>query len=396
MQITQWVDSVGEHLATLYATLGELIEAFTAESTLYAFYQAGEGSPLSAEAARAEIAQQLLALDYPDAREAVTATPERFAAVMGSAATLAHVARVNQAKAQFQQVHVAIRQHFDSELEATDALRRVLALVGRPQLNLDACDRRIPCLGGAVQRLHWYRTANAPSTRKTLADAREALFELRDTVQEERVELINQEIAALESMDLTTPVAYRARAKVQSTLYRARVIGAGEPAPATTLTGYGINPVFFADTPRLTPDVDTPRPRRQAGAGRPSTISDACVSFSLPHWFWYKQPPAAKAPRATAAPAKRRNPHAKTPFRGLWLGTRARKSGLAAYVMVATPDKAPTSVSIQQHGLATAWAKAAALYCDHHPVQVEEVVAQQPSPAQVDALLSWQREPSPE
>jgi|GEM_PF-1253419 len=395
MQITQWVDRVGEHLAALYTALGTLIDAFSAESELYAFYQEGDGSPLSAEAARAEIAQQLLALDYPDQREAVIATPERFAAVMASAATLAQVARVNQAKTQFQQVHIEIRQHFDSEADATDALRRVLALIGRPQLNLDACDRRIPCLAGAVQRLHWYRTASAPSTRKTLADAREALLKLRDTVQQERVALIDREIAALESMDLTTPVAYRARDRVQSTRYRARVIGAGEAAPVTTLTGYGMNPVFFADTPRLTPEVDTPRPRRRPGAGRPSTISDECVSFSLPHWFWYKQPPVTKTPRATAAPPRRLNPHAKTPFPGLWLGTRARKRGLAAYVMVASPDKAPTSVSIQQHGLAAAWTKAAAIYCDHHSVHLEEVVAQQPAPAQVDALLGWHREPSP-
>lgn len=385
MELQRWKMEVQEHVTGLKEELLILTNQITNDQNLYAFFSSSVTSPISGSHARTKAIEMLQQLDYSPSLQGITPV-RRFAAIMGSPKTLNQVQRVNSAKQLFKSVHERIRRTIEGEATATEVMRSILKSSGFATLDLDACDRKIPCLDGAVQRLRWYYSSVAASTRENLADAIVELVKLKEQADEKRLPLIESEIAALQSMDPKTPVAHRKKNPVTSLKFRARVVNTETEKGTISYNDYGVNPIFFANTPRITPDIDTPKVRRQPGAGRPRIISDKTVSFSLPSWFWYKQVEA----RTKKSTRKPENPLAKTPFPGLWLGTRKRKNGLTAFVMVAVPNEVTTSFSIKKYGLNEAWEKAASIYSVHHEIALSELLAHTPNQAQVDAMLTWQ------
>lgn len=399
MDISMYIDDVREQLARLTSLTQDLAQAVTGSATWAYYWQDGEEA-IGPEQSATRIAEYLLAWDYPDStpEEGRAPRPQVVGYASVSEEALAIAGALNAQKAAWIQLHQEIRAEAakdamsahnqdTGEVWATKQMRRALKLAGRPNLDLDATDRRIPLLPGPAYRINFHRARSAASRSRTIADVIEVLETLVQKSDDATRDNAQAEIQRLGRLDPETPVAYRAKRAVASARYRASYWREGVKQPA--LTNYASNPVLFphgGPEPRLVVFASS---HTTPGAGRPSTVSSDRVSPLLGEYFWYMDPPAPAPTAQKVADARPHNPFAKTDYPGLWLGVRKAKSGLAPMVRAKISDTNNTSFSIKRLGLQAAWRCAAEQYCEFRGVPLQPVLNAIPDHHQVDQMMAW-------
>ncbi|MFA7556065.1 MAG: hypothetical protein WCY88_17620 [Spongiibacteraceae bacterium] len=352
METQQFCSDIKEHLAVLDPLLAKLADLIQQEHRFAYYFQMVPDTRIIDEHldygnARCLIAAHLTSLDYLP-KTAKTLPPMLASGlVCVPPAAESVIAQINDKKNDIIQWHKALRKLEKTEWDRRKLMRRVLSLAGRPLLNLDAIDAKITCISGDVTRIQWSYTPIRKSQRLTLQNAIRTLESLIDTVEDNRKDLIAQEIAQLQHENSTTPVAFRSSLATVPTLrYRARYLD--DQGRVCVSKAYARNPVFIIGSDDYKPRVAPPSFNPRAG-GRRRIISDESISFSLPNWFWYKN----QEQKTIAKPTSRRREASQT-IPGIWLGLRKGKP----CVFVGCKGLPTTGYSIQLHGLHKAWEKA--------------------------------------
>ena len=357
MEYQLWVSEC-EQLLSRFAQQVQELQAQIRAGTGFAFYQDAKEILRGADA-RAAIADSLGDYFY-DGRESIQlAQPlDRYMAAGCSATTLERVqglGGLNHTKLLFKRFHEDIRRQFTTEAEATRALRDVLGLCQAKLLNVEAVDRRVPVLPGPALRIAWFINQSAASVRATIGDAVAQLLRLQEQAGGDRLDMLNQEIAQLRSLPASLPVAHRLRRPVKVLKFRSSIAeGSGQ---RRMLTDYGKNPVLFLDQ-GVEPTLVLPASSKSGdGRGRPSTISDLCVSPSLPNWFFYREQSISPDKPAPAQSRGRKNPHASTAIAGIWFYRNASGNPGFRY---RRPNGRVSSVAIKraEEGMYHAWTTA--------------------------------------
>jgi hypothetical protein len=304
---------------------------------------------LTAEAARSAIAADICRLDYPTNENDDTAepsTPKRFvcSSIQVHKDLLPLLDRINITKASLQDWHARVLATQETKAEKQHFLRKVvLKKCDRPRLNLDACDAQLINTPFAIVRINWNINHCRPSRRLCVKDAINELKSMAKLADQDKAALLDTEIAAVQSLKHSTPVAACYGKGVKVLRYQATMLNSSNEL--SKINGHAANPIFYSGNHGQTPKFIPPTSSQKSRAGRPSTISEHSVSYSLPNWFFYKS--AAKRPHPPAEKIRQRN--ARSPIPGLRLGQRRGSTCVIA---------GSTSISIRKYGLTNAWAMA--------------------------------------
>lgn len=341
------IDDLDQQLHTLAAQLNKLGNLLSYRYSIER-ESPGEGQYLQGDQARAAIADDICRMDYSGRNDispidgdasktficACVQIPPHFLPMIDS---------INKTKLHFQHWHQRVLATQKTKAEKQEYLRKViLKKCRRPLLNLDACDAQLVSTAHAVTRVNWNINHCRPSRRLSVADAIAELKHKQTQCSDERRQQLDREITALQSLKPSTPVAACYAKGVKVLRFQARLLSSD--GQWHKLAGHAAGPIFYCATHAPTPQFFPPSRQQRSRAGRPSTISDNCVSLSLPNWFFYRtcntDSSTNKQPSAKTTTRKR------SPIPGLRLGKRRGKVSVIA---------GNTSISIEKYGLEQAW-----------------------------------------
>ncbi len=336
----------------------------------------------NSEAAREAIINQCTSWDYTEQSH----TTAGF--VMVSRQTIELAKEVNRLKDKFEAEHMAIRAQVMAEnseakeVKASEIMRRVLTLVGRPQLDLNKADRRIPFLTENVKKLRWFENVSQTTTRQPIQKILTELEKIADNADNYMAERAWQEHAHLTSLGATTTVAYKPKVAVRSIRYSAQLYAT---QGTRTYRGYGASPIlipFFDELPETIFFEDV----RKKGAGRPTSVTTKRVSELVPHYFYYKTKIQSTAKSTTKKKAK--NPYSKTKIPGVFFTIRRP---FRPVIVIPKPTKGSTELSLKNKTVSDIWPRAIALYNSDKSYNEKALNELQPTSEQYASFLQWEK-----
>lgn len=404
-EMTKWVDYVPEQLGRLRA-LGKQLGNGILASTGYAYYDFNGEIMNDWAQAREAVAQYLLDWENHDLKK----RPPLAAIAAVSRQTLECADKLNHLKVSWEQLHGDIRLVAGftpggdySTQQASEAMRSLLRLINENRLNLDATDRKVPLIIGVPLAVRWFRANARPTARRTVAELVAALREVRatkDNLTPDDHQALDFDIVKFASMDPETPIAFRLRASNDSQRWRASYL---DGKIRRSLSGYAGSPILcLHHEPVISPALSIYEEKGTASNGKPKNtkamgprvrvtddpvVNEAIRDLGeLRFYSWYRD---KRLPEPKAEKKAKKNPYAATPFPGLWLGARKVKGGLAATIIVQLLNRDQRRFSIDKYGLARAWALAAETYSADRDINLDAVIARQPTMQAVNDMLAW-------
>lgn len=365
LSFSQFCESMNDTYTALLSNINSVNQLLLAEGS-YARVEHLDGDVLNIKHSRAFIAEKLMDIHYCEGVR--TATEFAKCIAFASNETLAAIEGLNQAKESFRLCHEGIRrclaEHYDASFDISRVFRdSVLKPIGVPLLNLDACDRKVPCFSKPIAMVSWYSQNSEPgvsgerssSNKLCVADAMKVLEEqlIRETGN---ADFIYQELKRLSSIS-HMPVYRKSPYRVSSYHFYIKF------EDTSVVRNYGLNPIFCTPHPFLMPKMGKADEHRQ---GRPPSIEKVPISVLLPNWYLLKPrlKRGASGPEksVTSHRGRRHNPYVHTAVADIRIGFRQGKTKVSRFFVVSKGGK-KTNYSIDRHGIQGAWQRAID-FCD--------------------------------
>lgn len=408
LQMTEWLPYATQRFVQL-RDMAMALKSAVESSTGFAYFNCGDVILADWSEARLALAKHLV--EWNNTQCARPVNPALAAVVAVSQETLNLAEALNELKAQWEELHGAIRIYAGTNskgefntVQASKIFRELLKLMGESRLNVNASDRKIPVIRGVPLAIRWFAMNSTPIARRRVADLLEDLRGIRDNAlpyKPEIWDLADAEIRRFAAMDQSTPIAFKLRERNTGHRFRATLT---TPQGRETITGYAGSPILcLHEEPVIAPTLKPYIGKVETKAGDKKNVeamgprvrlNDGLVVANglsgegdLRFYYWYTERPRKEASRTKST----RNPHSATSFPGLWLGPRKTRSGnlIPTVIVQMREDRSQRRFSIEKYGLEQAWAMAAQVYSKDRNIAVDAIIARCPAKDAVDNMLQW-------